>query len=370
MQILVASDSPSTSNEVRDVLLQIGYECPEGHVVPVARAIDAAARVRPDAILLGLSPDVEGSLGILRELNETIPAQVLCVGPASDPQLILHCLRDGGFQYVDETELEKELPPALQRLGPNRTAAEEHGRLIAVLAPSGGSGASTLAVNIATTLASEHEKCGLLDLKLETGDLATLLNVRPAHSLADFCSNLTRMDQNMFEQCFIPHSSGVSLLASPFDFADVQRVTEPGVRKAIAMARARYPYVVADVDHSYRQEHAPAIYLADIVVLVLRLDITSLRQTRRSLAYLEGLGIGLDRVQLVANRWSRHSELRISQVEKALGSKISHAIPDDPKTLKKANYAGTTVVTAKPHTRVARSMTELAMSVNGMHKTS
>ena len=66
----------------------------------------------------------------------------------------------------------------------------EAGRMIAVLAPSGGSGSSTLAVNVATVLAKEHKSAALIDLKLQAGDLAALLDLKPTYTLADLCQNV------------------------------------------------------------------------------------------------------------------------------------------------------------------------------------
>src|SRR5439155_66987 len=83
------------------------------------------------------------------------------------------------------------------------------GRAIALLAPSGGSGSSTLAVNVAVSLAREHKSAALFDLKLQAGDLAALLDLKPNHTLADLCQNSARMDRAMFERSLVRHSSGV-----------------------------------------------------------------------------------------------------------------------------------------------------------------
>src|SRR5260370_1015368 len=106
------------------------------------------------------------------------------------------------------------------------------GRVVAVLAPSGGSGSSTLAVNVATVFAKQHQSALLVDLKLEAGDLAALLDLKPTHTLAELCQNAAQMDRVMFEHSLARHPSGVQLLAPPRTLADIQCVTPEGVRQA------------------------------------------------------------------------------------------------------------------------------------------
>ena len=241
----------------------------------------------------------------------------------------------------------------------------EMGRAIAVLAPSGGSGSSTLAANVATVMAQHHQSAVLLDLKLEAGDLAALLDLRPAHTLADLCLNAARMDRVMFERSLVKHPSGVHLLAPPRTFADVEHVTPEGVRQALALARALFPYVVADLDHSFRGEQTQVLRQADLVLLVLRLDFTSLRNARRALDFLTQLGIGADRVRVVVNRYGQPKELPAAKAEEALGLKVFHYVPDDARTVNRANNNGVPVVLESPSAKVSRSVAQLALSING-----
>jgi pilus assembly protein CpaE len=309
-------------------------------------------------------------LAVLNEIRGLTQVPVLAVGPASDPKLILQALREGAYQYLDESQLEIEFTAALRRLASSGVGQDEPGRIITVLSPSGGSGSSTVAVNIATALAEQHKTCALFDMKLEKGDLATLLDVQPEHSVADFCQNLARMDRSMFQQCLTAHPSGVHLLASPGSYSDVSRVTPQGIRKALTMARGMFPYVVVDLDHSYREEHAQVLYQSDVILLVLRLDIMSLRQTRRILGYLEQLGIASERVRLAVNRYRWQKELAVSQMERALDCKIRYFIPDDPKSIKRANNNGVPVVLARPGAKVSKCLMDVAQQVNGRHKKS
>jgi len=353
---------------VRKVLLREGLDCPVTSVVRVELAPQLLARSPADLIVVVLPADHESSLAVLGWL-EKLPRpngeRVLAIGPAADPKMVLRALRGAVDDYLDQTDLEAELMAALGRWRATLVRHEEAGKVIAVLAPSGGSGSSTLAVNLATVLAKQHQTAALIDLKLETGDLAALLDLKPTYTLADLCHNIARMDRTLFERSLTPHASGVHLLGAPRHYDDVVRVTPEGVHQALALAKSSFPYVLVDLDHSFRPEQVEVLREADVVLLVIRLDFASLRNARRALEHLERLGVARDRIRLIVNRYGQPKEVPFSKAEQALGMKIFHYVPDDPKSINRANNNGVPVVTESPSTRVAKSVTKLAISVNG-----
>jgi pilus assembly protein CpaE len=365
MQAFLVSDQESQSIKVRQLLLRTGADCPAARVLSLDLAAAHLTMERPDLVVIVLSPDPEKALNVLAEVRAVAPARVLAIGPASDPKLIRRAYQLGASDYVDEFELETELVGALSRLKGEASLPAETGRTIAVLGPSGGCGASTLAVNVATVLAKHHKKALLFDLKLEAGDLAALLDVRPTYTLADLCQNASRLDRVMFERSLAQHESGVHLLAPPRNIADTRYITPEGVRQALSLGRALFPYVILDLDHSFRDEQVQSLRQADLVLLVLRLDFTALRNTQRTLDYLGQIGIARDRVRLVVNRYGQPKEVPAAKAEEALGVKIFHYVPDDPKTVNRANNNGVPVVLESPSAKVSKSVSQLAVSING-----
>jgi pilus assembly protein CpaE len=123
--------------------------------------------------------------------------------------------------------------------------------------------------------------------------------------------------------------------------------------------------VVVDLDHSFRPEQFEVLRQADVILLVLRLDFISLRNARRTLEYIERLGISRDRLRLVVNRYGQPKEVPAAKVEEVLGMKVFHYVPDDPKAVNRANNNGVPVVLEAPRAAVSRSVTKLAHGVNG-----
>lgn len=369
MRVFLASDDPLLSQRIRLVLQHDGHDCEPSPLVPVDLAVNRLARTQAEMLVVVMSPNPDAGQQMLQAVMNSVSGPLLAVGPAGQAKVRLHALQAGADFYVDDAELEAELAVVLSRLRvqpkPPAPEPQEQGKLISVLGPSGGTGSSTLAVNLATLLARTHESCGLIDLRLGGGDLAALLDLKPTHTIADLCRNSARMDRTMFEHSLAKHDSGVRLLSPPRTVGEIGLVNAQAVRQLLTIARGMFPYVVTDLDDAFHGEQAQTLKMSDMILLVLRLDFTSLRNTRRTLDHLEQLGISRDGVRLVVNRYGQPAELPVAKAEQALNVKIFHYVPDDPKTINRANNNGVPAVLEAPSAKFSKSMSQLATNVNG-----
>jgi len=364
--VLIHNTSHPLGSQLRE-MLQARLNCPPPNLISFEQAEEALANGPVSMLVVVLSPFADCALKLLRKCRSQVSGPVLAVGVASDSKLILRALHEGADHYLDEADVEAQLEAVLQRLQvkEDAVARQPAGRVMAVLGASGGTGASTLAVNLAGVLAREAGRCALIDLKPGVGDLAALLDVKPTHNLADLCLNAGRMDCSMFESAMVLHPSGVHLLAPPQMYEDIRLVTAQGVNKTIHLARDAFRFTVVDLEDCYHEEQVTVLRQADFILLVFRLDFTSLRSTKRILDYLEQANIGPERVRLVINRYGQAKELPLSQAEEALGRKIAHLVPDDAKTINAANNAGEPAVFRAPSAKVSQSIVQLA---NGLVK--
>jgi len=317
-------------------------------------------QIQAELVVVVLSPQPERGLAVLRSLRDALSGPLFAMGPAADAKIILGALQCGADHYLDQDDFQLQLEAALQRLKVKQEVAVPLGRLVAVLAASGGTGVSTLAVNIATVLAKDQQKAALLDLNPGRGDLGSLLDLRPRFTLADLCLNAARLDRAMFEKMLVAHDSGVHLLGAQQMFGDARVVTAKGVGQALQLARTYFPQVVVDLEDCFHEEQVVTLRQATSILLVARLDFTSLRNARRILEHFHELDIPRHRAQLVINRHGQANELPVADAEDALGEKLLHFVPDDPKTVNGANNAGVPVVLRAPGSKVAQSITKLA----------
>ncbi len=366
MGVLIVSDDAAIARRVSALLPWEG-EHPMENVLSLDRATKRVEKEPPQLMVLVLPPKPERAFAVLDGLRPLTNCRVVAVGPTGDYSLVLRALHAGATDYVGDGDLETELRSAITRIQnkSETVASQKQGTLYAILAPSGGSGSSTLAVNLATVFARQYKTALLIDLKLQTGDLAALLDLKPAYTIADLCTNLGNLDRTMFERSLAQHASGISLLAAPNTREEPALVTAAGVRQTLSLGRPLFPKVVVDVDRTFGAEQLLVLTQADILLLVMRLEFTCLRHIRRSVDYLEQQGVNRDRMRIVANRHGQSGELSGTQVEDALGVKLHHCVPDDPASVNRANNHGVPVVVESPASRVSRSLVSLAASING-----
>tara|TARA_R110002072_G_scaffold13481_2_gene56883 strand:- start:88001 stop:89140 length:1140 start_codon:yes stop_codon:yes gene_type:complete len=316
----------------------------------------------PDLVLLIEDPQFDRTVTRLRRLRSTTTACLVTVGEDVSAHRILASVRAGSDDYLDLNDnLDEEVERLLSRI--TETAAPKLGQIVSLYSANGGSGCSTLATNCAAVLAKDHGRCALLDLQPWAGDLSALLDVRPKHSVADLARNLSTIDSAMLEQSMHKHENGIHLLGAPQQYPEVVQLSPDAMTQILQTARNTYPHVILDVQDSFHDDQLAALNLSDVILLVLRLDFVSLRNTRRTVEYLERNGVESGRIELVANRCGQSRQLSQAQAEDALKRPIQHLIPDDPKRVIHAMNCGVPVVLESPSSKVSRRIRILASSL-------
>lgn len=363
MQIFVVSDSNEVALRIQEVLRGAGYECPDSQIVPTFQGTKVVPMA--DVMVVGLSPNPDAALDVLRQMSQAAKASgepkcLLAVGPA-DANLILRAIQEA-TQYIDETNISPTLETELKKI---IVRPRHNGSVVAVVSPSGGSGSSVIASNLATVLAREYRSCGLIDMKLGAGVLDALLNLKPSHNFAEVCRNLDTIDPAQLERMMVKHPSGVYLLPAPTSFQDVEAVTPEAVHAILSVLRGLFPYIVVDADRTFGPEQIEVYNEADVILMVVRLDFTSLRNAKQMLDHLENMQITRKKVQVVFNRQGQPQEVKPKQAEDALGIRAIQAIPDDARTVNRAINIGVPVVLDSPKATVSRSIIDMVKSLNG-----
>lgn len=319
----------------------------------------------PELVVLVEEPDFDRTVSVLRRLRSRTSARLVTAGEMKDAHRILESVRAGSDDYLDlDDNLDDEVGRLLSRMTDSSTP--KPGRVISFASANGGCGCSTLATNCAASLAREHERCALLDLQPWTGDLAALLDVRPKHNFADLAKNLSTIDSTMLEQSMYKHENGIHLLAAPSQYPDVIQLTPHEMTRILQTARTTFSHVILDVQDCFHDDQLTALELSDVVLLVLRLDFVSIRNTRRTLEHLEQHGVDTSKIELVANRCGQSRQLLQPKAEEALQRPILHTIPNDPKRVIHAMNCGVPVVLESSSSRVARSLKQLASSLTAL----
>jgi pilus assembly protein CpaE len=299
----------------------------------------------------------------IEALHTTVPGMpVLAIGPM-DAKLIVAVMRAGATEYLDENFSDSTLLDAFARLASSHeqthSQAGERGRLYAVYSAKGGSGATTVAVNLAVAVKERVPKVALVDLAT-LGHTPLHLDARPAFGVADAVQNLHRLDRALLESFMFGCADGVRLLAGPgypgVDFP------APEVVATLQLLTGYYGCVI--VDCSTRCDAtARAIYQrCEAALLVTQSDAISLWSAAQIREFLMQGSDG-HKLHLVVNRYRATPAASDKDIEAATKLPVFGKIPNQFQAVSKAIERGAPA--GAGNSELARTFRELAVQLLG-----
>lgn len=240
-------------------------------------------------------------------------------------------IRDVISEPLDEAELKSALVRALGLVQRGREKGEEAphgGKVVTVFSTKGGCGKSVVATNLAVLLAQDTgEEVCLVDLDLQSGDLALMLQLLPAYTMHDVVEQIHNLDAEAMRGYLTTHRSGVSLLTAPTEPAQAESIGAQDATAILELLREMFPYVVIDSPPAFTDTVLAALDETDETVLLTSMDVPSIKNLKMGLQTLEQLGIPRDRIDVVLNRADSKVGLRLEEVEKAVGTSVDIAVP-------------------------------------------
>jgi pilus assembly protein CpaE len=362
MIVLVSGNDEVLGFELQEGLQRAGQACSRADVLSLEAARTLLRGGHPATrVFVVAGSGLDRLADAVRQLRVATRAPLVAVSRGGPVAQVLDVIRAGASDYLDaQGNLCTELPALLARLREREGGAPQRGKTICVAAASGGCGASTLAVNLAAALAGPGRAACLIDLNVRGGDLATLLNLQPQHTLVDLCFQGQRLDETMFQHALLPHPGHMALLAAPPVLGDQGGVDSEVVAQVCSLATDLFPHVVIDLEDVVHREQARAVRDCDLLLVALRFDFPCILRTRRLLDFVREGGIPAEKIRLVANRCGQIGELPQRKAVEALGLPLFHSLPEDHAVMLASVNVGNPVVLEAPHSKVSKAFRRLA----------
>jgi pilus assembly protein CpaE len=395
IRVLIVDDIPETRDHLAKLL---GFET-DIEVVGAAasgrEAIELAAKLTPDVVLMDINmPDMDGISATERLSAEVPTAAVVMMSVQGEADYLRRSMLAGAREFLvkpfssDELtssirqvytrEREKQSRIAVQPSG-NGTGAtprtadieregNEPGRVVAVFGPKGGVGRTTLAVNLAVAAATElGQRTCLVDASFQFGDVGVLLNLNPKNkSIADLIPELeSGGEMESIDTFVINHSAGIRVLLAPPSPEMAELITPASAKKMIEALRMTHDLVVVDCMASFNDTTLAILDLADTVLTMLSLEITSIKNIRLFLEVADQLGYDADKVRLVLNRADSSLGIRVADVEHSIGRRVDHTIVSDGRSVVYALNRGVPFFLSNREAQVSQDVLRLASAVVG-----
>lgn len=332
-----------------------------------------AALEAADVVLVDIDANDERELRQLGRLIEKRRGGTAIVATAQDlsAQGVRGLIRQGVDDFIPQPF---ELADVLEAIGTARAKLQRtretrrSGKVIAVTRAKGGMGASTLAAHLALALCEKRHRrdpdkqVALLDLDLQFGDLALMLDLKPSGEMVEIIEDPGRLDGALLRASMIRHKSGLFVLPAPGDFVPLDALPPAVAAKLIEFAREEFEFVVIDLPLAAPQWLEAVLQHTDQLLVVGQLNVAAIRQTRRLLDFFKEEGLYNLPVSVVLNRyvWRFTERARLKQAIRALGQPIDHYVPDDAALALDAINRGTPLFELRRRAKLCRSLRQVA----------
>jgi pilus assembly protein CpaE len=323
----------------------------------------------PNVIVLESQGERSAVLDALDILASVCDAgtKVVVIGHVNDVVLYREIMRRGVSDYLIAPIDVLALLQALSELF-TAPGADPVGRAVAVIGAKGGAGASTVAHNLAWSIARNlTAQTVLVDLDVAFGTAGLDFNQDPPQGIAEAIFAPERLDANLVDRLLSKCSDHLSLLAAPAVLERTTDLGETALDGLIDILRSSVPTIVLDVPHVWTAWSRRLLIGADEILIVATPDLASLRNTKNLFDLLRQSRPNDALPRLVLNQTGvpKRPEIAVGEFAKALEAEFSAIIPYDAALFGTAANNGQMIAEVQPSGKCAEIFAGLAASVTG-----
>ena len=390
IRVLIVDDIAETRENIRK-LLQFETDV---DVVGAASAgkegVKLALELDPDVILMDINmPDIDG-ITATEMIRQKLPhVQVIILSVQNDQNYMRRAMLAGARDFLTKPPMGDELISAIRRAGDMARSERAKGvqqqqlvaavtsggptlsgmpavkgKIVTVYSPKGGTGCTTVAVNLALALNSEDTRTALVDANLQFGDVAVFINVQGKNTMIELAPRVDELDLDMVEEIMVKHeASGLRILAAPMRPEMAEQIGVDQFIKIVQFMQRMYAYVVIDTSPILTDLILSVFDASDVIVLVTTQEIPSIKSSRLVLDLFHTMGLGKEKLLFVMNRYDKRIAITPERVSENLKHEISTTIPLDEKIVITAVNRGVPFMIDNKAQPVGRSILSLAESV-------
>jgi pilus assembly protein CpaE len=373
IRILIVDDVAETRENLRKLL----SFAPDIEIIGAASSgeegIALAKQFEPDIILMDINmPGMDG-IAATEAIMQIVPmTQVIVLSVQGESDYLRRAMLAGARDFLTKPPSGDELMGTIRQvyetgkkraavIAPTqkvvttaapiaREASDREGNIVAVYSPKGGTGCTTVAVNLAVALqqqAGTEKKVGLLDANFQFGDVGVMLNLSASRSIADLVAQLDTLDSDMLSSALSAHGSGIKVLLAPPhpEAAEILMLPpsdgdiggSPALKPILNLMRREFDITIVDMWSQVDDITLTILDISTLIILVVTPDIPAIKNARLFLEIASKIGYPTNDIALIINRAEKRAGIRTDQIAQALIPLVAQIPPDEQSVTTAAN---------------------------------
>lgn len=347
IRILPAVGDPDAARALDGLLGQLpGVESspPAGDSTRLLDTLGALAAASledlPEVVLVHERIGPAPALELIREIALRFPAVGVVLVTADAGPALYSAAMDSGARGIAGLPLSyDELAARVQAAAQWSTGVRRHlggggealatgpgGKLVAVAGAKGGVGTTVTAVQLALAAQAAGRRVALVDMDLQSGDIASFLDVQFRRSIADL-AQINDITPRVLQEAVFTHQTGLGLLLAPGEGERGEEVSDRAARQVVSALRSRFELVIVDCGTQMTSAGATVVEIADLALLVTTPDVVAVRAAKRMVRLWDRLQVRkAEDTVAVVNRHTRSAEIQPQLIERATGTRMARTV--------------------------------------------
>lgn len=377
IKILIVDDITETRENIKRLLYFEKDMMVVGEASDGDEAVRQTKKLNPDIVLMDINMPNSDGIAATQEISLKYPkTAIIIMSVQGEQEYLKKAMVAGAREYMVKPFSTDELVDTIRRVCDFEKRRRIHliepsvvkelerdPQIITVFSTKGGVGKTSIATNLAISLADEtRKKVVIMDLDLQFGDVAVMLNIIPKRTITEIIQDINQMDSELLEGYLISHPTGVKVLPCPTRPEYAELITGSHVEKILSVLKQNYDYIVIDTPHFFHETTLTALDLCHQILMVVSLDLPTIKNVKLGLEVLDSLHLK-GKVKLILNRSADDMGIKYEDMEESLNMKIAAHIPSDGRTVVSSVNKGDPFVMTHPNTKISESIRELARMV-------
>ena len=280
--------------------------------------------------------------------------------------LKLYTSKIGAKEFLPKPIIKNNLLSVVKvLLNANLVEDSQKSKIITVYSNKGGIGKTTIATNLASELAKvTRENVVLVDLNLQLGDISTFLNINPTFDVNYVMTKLAEKSEESIINAFDRYkNTNLYVLADPSYIEQAEAITPFKIETLFNILRKVFSYIVVDMSSAIDANSLKILDSSDLILFTSIVNIPAIRNCQRCLTLFNSRRYPEGKVRVIINRYMENDEIKIEDIETAIGTKIYWKIPNNYFSIMDAINKGAPVSEISNNSNIANSFRDFATKI-------